>query len=260
MKRISLAVFGLLAAAAYAGAPAGRARRKPVQTEQSMERKVVRIVRANYLLYLPKGYGKEKKAWPLMLFLHGAGERGTALALVKKHGPPKLVEKGREFPFILVSPQCPHGAWWDMDVLTGLLDEIAEKYTVDADRVYVTGLSMGGYGTWSLASRHPGRFAGIVPICGGGNAHTARRMKDIPTWVFHGGKDPVVPTSQSQRMVDAMKRAGAKDVKLTIYPDAGHDSWTKAYEDPELYKWLLRQKRKKKPQPKAKAPVGKDRN
>ena len=109
-----------------------------------------------------------------MLFLHGAGERGNDLNLVKKHGPPRLVEEGKSFPFVIVSPQCPENHWWEPVALTGLLDEIVEKYKIDKDRIYVTGLSMGGFGTWSLAAYSPKRFAAIVPICGGGEAVAAK--------------------------------------------------------------------------------------
>ena len=117
---------------------------------------------------LPAERLRQKDSWPLMLFLHGAGERGDDLELVKKHGPPKLIEAGKDFPFIVVSPQCPQGRWWEPVELATLLDEIVEKQKVDKDRIYVTGLSMGGFGTWSLAAFQPGRFAAIVPICGGG--------------------------------------------------------------------------------------------
>ena len=198
-------------------------------------------VTVKYLLYLPKDYD-QKESWPLLVFLHGAGERGDNLDLVKKHGPPKLIEAGKQFPFIVVSPQCPDGQWWDSFTLTALLDEIVEKYKVDHDRIYLTGLSMGGFGTWALASRTPNRFAAIVPICGGGDPFHAKEIAHVPAWVFHGGKDPTVPIENSQRMVEALKKSGG-NVKFTIYPEAGHDSWTEAYNTPELYEWLLQQKR-----------------
>ncbi len=183
-------------------------------------------------------------SWPLLLFLHGAGERGDDLDLVKKHGPPMLIEQGQEFPFIVVSPQCPTNRRWEPFELATLLDEIVEKYQVDEDRIYVTGLSMGGFGTWSLAAYQPDRFAALAPICGGGEPIMARLLRPIPTWVFHGAKDPIVPLERSTAMVEAIKAAGG-DVKFTIYPDAGHDSWTESYANPELYEWLLQQKRTK---------------
>lgn len=195
-----------------------------------------------YLLYLPKDYAQQQ-AWPLMLFLHGAGERGENLDQVKTHGPPKLVEAGQQFPFILVSPQCPKDRWWQPMELAALLDEIVEKYKVDPDRIYVTGLSMGGFGTWALAAYQPRRFAALVPICGGGETLHAKLLAGVPIWVFHGAKDRVVPPERSQAMVDSLKKQGG-NVQFTLYPDAQHDSWTATYADPELYRWLLQQSRK----------------
>ena len=200
-------------------------------------------VKLDYLVYLPEDYEK-KEAWPLVIFLHGAGERSADLELVKKHGPPKLVEGGKKFPFIVVSPQCPQDKWWTAMPLelTALIDEIESKHKVDKDRVYLTGLSMGGFGTWMLAAHTPERFAAIAPICGGGETLGTRRLTRLPTWVFHGAKDPVVPLKRSEDMVEALKRAGG-NVKFTIYPEAGHDSWTATYDSPEFYSWLLAQKR-----------------
>jgi predicted peptidase len=204
-------------------------------------------VSLNYLLYLPPGYERQDK-WPLVLFLHGAGERGDILDRVKLHGPPKLIEKGKQFPFIIVSPQCPSGHWWNNEVLplSALLDDIESKYKVDRDRVYLTGLSMGGFGTWALAGYSPNRFAAIIPICGGGETLLARVLKNMPVWAFHGGKDPVVPVKRSQDLIDALKKTNP-EVKLTIYPDALHDSWTATYDNPEIYEWLLAHKRKAQP-------------
>ncbi len=198
-------------------------------------------VEMDYLLYLPKHYDKQK-SWPLLLFLHGAGERGDDLELVKKHGPPKLIAKGKEFPFIVVSPQCSADVWWEPIELTALLDKIIDTHNVDEDRIYVTGLSMGGFGTWRLAAYTPDRFAAIAPICGGGEAYWARRFRHLPTWAFHGAKDKGVPVERSQEMIDALKENGGQP-KLTIYPDAGHDSWTETYHNPQFYEWLLAQRR-----------------
>ena len=215
------------------------------QSEQMFQKEITRTVSLRYLLYLPKGYGQNKEEkWPLILFLHGAGERGNHLELVKKHGPPKLIEQGKEFPFVIVSPQCPADSWWTemLDGLTALLDEIQSKYAVDPDRVYLTGLSMGGFGTWALACRHPERFAAIVPICGGGEWFLATRLKNVPVWAFHGAKDSVVPPRESTEMVDALQRAGG-DAQLTVYPEAQHDSWTQTYDNPQLYEWFLSHRR-----------------
>lgn len=220
--------------------PAGR----PAQQAGQMERQVA--VRLKYLIYLPKGYDQDtEKKWPLILFLHGAGERGDDLEKVKIHGPPKIVEKGRDLPFIVISPQCPADSWWEPFPLNALLDEVQERYRVDPDRVYLTGLSMGGFGTWELAARYPERFAAIAPICGGGNRLLAGRLKNIPVWAFHGDKDPVVPVGRTDEMVEALQRAGGQ-VKYTRYPGVQHDSWTAAYANPELYEWFLSHERGKK--------------
>jgi predicted peptidase len=219
------------------------ARAESPQQEKQFEKEITVKAKIKYLLYLPKGYESDStKAWPLVLFLHGAGESGDNLNKVKLHGPPKLIEnKKMDFPCIVVSPQSARMGW-NIDLLTALLDDIESRYRVDKDRVYLTGLSMGGYGTWSLAAAHPERFAAIVPICGGGNPADAPKLKNLPIWVFHGAKDNTVPMERSEHMVKALKAVGG-NVKFTVYPEAGHDSWTAAYEDPELYKWLFAQKR-----------------
>jgi predicted peptidase len=161
---------------------------------------------------------------------------------VKVHGPPKLIAQGKSLPFIVVSPQCPRRSSWSspeqVAVLKALLDEITEKYRVDESRVYLTGLSMGGYGTWALASTYPERFAAIAPICGGGQPRMARRLRGVPIWVFHGAKDGTVPLARSEEMVEAVKKAGGS-VEFTVYPEAKHDSWTVTYDNPKLYDWLL---------------------
>jgi predicted peptidase len=209
-----------------------------------------------YLLFLPQTYKEDQaKKWPLMLFLHGAGERGSDIAKVTVHGPPKLVKERSDFPFLLVSPQCPAGQTWSDEALLGLLDEVIQEYRVDKSRVYLTGLSMGGYGTWSLGLRNPDRFAAIAPICGGGDflpillppPGKESFLKRLPVWVFHGGKDDVVPLTESERMVTALKKIGNETVKLTVYPEAGHDSWTETYNNQELYDWFLQHKISAKP-------------
>jgi predicted peptidase len=205
-----------------------------------------------FLSYVPKGYtGKDGKRWPLMLFLHGAGERGADVQRVAIHGPPTLVKQGKEFPFIIIAPQCPDGERWQEEALLQLLDHVRHDYAVDTNRVYLTGLSMGGFGTWKLGMAHPERFAAIVPICGGGetidvllaSGRRAASLKSLPVWAFHGAKDPVVPLEESERMVNALKKLGCKEVKLTVYPEAQHNSWTETYNNPEVYEWLLKHSR-----------------
>jgi predicted peptidase len=193
----------------------------------------------HYLLFLPKDYGTTNKArkWPVILFLHGSGERGDDLDLVKKHGPPKIVESKPDSPFITVSPQCPSGSRWQPAELMQLIEHVSKTLAVDPTRIYVTGLSMGGSGTWSLAAAYPDKFAAIAPICGRGDPATAEKIKHLPTWVFHGAKDSAVSLEQSEKMVEALKKAGGEP-KYTLYPDAGHDSWTVTYDNPDFYEWL----------------------
>jgi len=218
----------------------------PGQHKQQLEKSSSNTLGCKYLLYLPEGYGQKKKKWPMVLFLHGAGERGDDLSLVEVHGPPKIVQSKKDFPFVVVSPQCPNGGWWSKqhEVLISLLDEIIQQGDVDESRIYLTGLSMGGYGSWSLGCEYPDRFAAIAPICGGGDPLLAGRLKDLPVWAFHGAKDKTVPLEKSELMVEAVSNAGG-DAKLTVYPEAGHDSWTETYNNPELYEWFLRHHRKK---------------
>ncbi len=226
--------------------PASVATADEKQQEKSFEKEITITVKLNYLLYLPEGYETSDKPWPMILFLHGAGETGQDLARVKRAGPPKLIARGQAFPFIVVSPQS-QAMGWNAEALNGLIDEVESKYRVDKDRVYLTGLSMGGGGTWTLAAAHPERFAAIAPICGAmrsarGAKAMASKLKGLPIWVFHGAKDTTVPIARSEEMVNALKDLGA-DVKFTIYPEAKHDSWTETYDNPELYTWFLSHKR-----------------
>jgi predicted peptidase len=213
------------------------------QAARHFEAQIRVTAQFDYLLFLPKDYGKFKQRWPLMVFLHGAGEAGTNLARLTTLGPPRIVESKPDFPFILVSPLSP-ARGWDPDKLNALLDEIIRKYRVDKDRVYLTGASMGGSGTWALAAAHPEKFAAIAPLCGTGNPADAPKLAKLPIWAFQGAKDPVVHLARAQEMVDAVKAADG-NVKFTVYPDAGHDIWTRTYDDPELYRWLLQQKRRR---------------
>ncbi len=195
-----------------------------------------------YLRYLPAGYEEEReKRWPLVLFLHGAGERGNDIEQIKQHGLPKLIEAGQDFPFVVISPQCPPGEWWNIWALEGLIEQTARELKIDRDRIYLTGLSMGGFGTWALAVRHPERYAAILPICGGGERQLARMLRDMPIWAFHGDEDAVVPVERSQEMIDAIKKLGGSP-RLTVYPGVKHDSWTATYENPEIYEWMLSQR------------------
>lgn len=194
-----------------------------------------------YLLYLPPGYADQPdKKWPVVFFLHGSGERGTALELVKFHGLPRVIDQGQDFPFIAVAPQLPLKDRWiyQLENLDRIYAEILANYRVSSEQVYLTGMSNGGQGTWAWTLAHPERFAAIVPICGRSFPDPASQLKHLPIWVFHGAKDDVVPLEESNSMVEALQEVGA-DVRLTVYPEAGHDSWTVTYANPELYEWLL---------------------
>ena len=208
---------------------------------QPAQRQVTQTGSYDYLLFLPKGYEAQEQ-WPMILFLHGAGERGSNLEYVKRHGVARIVEEQQDFPFIVASPQCPRGQYWSVPSLSALLDEVSSTYRVDPSRVYLTGLSMGGYGTWRLAAAQPHRFAAVAPICGGGNPEEACNLKDLPVWAFHGARDTVVRLSESEEMVEALKACGG-NVQFTVYPEADHDSWTQTYNNPALYDWFLEHRR-----------------
>ncbi len=213
---------------------------------QSAQQKMKTTIQAeiNYLMFLPKDYVKSGKPSPMIVFLHGSGERGTDLEKVKAWGPPAIVEKNPDFPFIVVSPQCPQGQWWNTYLLKGMIDDVLANYNVDKSRVYLTGLSMGGFGAWELAMTFPGYFAAIAPICGGGNPLLVSKLKNTPVWVFHGKKDESVPEQQSAMMVEALKKIGA-DVEYTVLPEGGHsDAWIYAYDKAGLFDWFLKHQKK----------------
>ncbi|KNC97369.1 dienelactone hydrolase [Spizellomyces punctatus DAOM BR117] len=246
-----------------------------------------------YLLSTPPQYEEDSsKKWPLILFLHGAGESARGgqndLEFVKRHGIPKLVtayeliQAGKppivhvpdlkaakktvdeEEPdaaslpvpeetaklvaetFITVSPQVDltKGYGWNAHVLEHLLNEIEDTYRVDASRIYVTGVSMGGQGTWNIALHNPQRFAAIAPICGGTDTLRLGLIKHLPVWVFHGVLDNIIPITESEQAVEALQEHGGK-VKYTSYPRAKHDSWTETYNNPEVVKWFLEHKKER---------------
>lgn len=228
---------------------------RPGETAQKFLLEHKQVLSANYLLFLPHDYDAHSdRRWPLIFFLHGIGERGTNVRLVTRHGPPRLARKMTNFPFIVVSPQCPPHQRWADAVLLALLNDVENKYAVDPRRVYLTGLSMGGFGAWDFGLRYPGRFAAMAPMSSGGDIIDIlmarysdlvklNELRSLGVWAFHGGKDTTVPPSESQHMVQALKSIGCKDVKLTIFPDAKHDCWDRAYSNPELYTWFLRHAR-----------------
>lgn len=218
-----------------------RDNRNIVRKRKSAHRKV----EYRYLLYFPRGFDTHrKKGYPLLLFLHGTGERGNNLGLVKNSGPIREIENGRDLPFIALAPQCPANDSWNVDSLAALLDHVQATHNVNPGRVYLTGLSMGGQGVWMLANAFPERFAAIAPVCPPVlRNRVAERFKDIPAWVFHGAMDSDVPIQNSITMVKAIRDVGG-NVRFTIYPDADHDSWTQTYSNPALYKWFMKHARK----------------
>ncbi len=200
---------------------------------------ITKKVEAPYLLRLPRGYDPHADdTWPLILFLHGAGQCGDDLVHVRDEGLLPHLSKFPDFPFIVVAPQCPCGEWWDIDMLSALVSTIIRTLRVDRSRVYATGLSLGGMGTWDLAARHPDWFAAIAPICGPVDAANAPKFRNLPVWVFHGERDPHVPVTESIDMVEALQREGA-DVEFTFFPEGGHEIWDEVYSDWELYEWFL---------------------
>lgn len=218
-----------------------------------------------YLLQTPTGE-PPKDGWPLLLFLHGYGECGTDLEKVKVHGPPKLTDRFEQLSnCIIVSPQCPTDSWWRVDALRALVDEVlCSRDHIDRDRLYVTGLSMGGYGIWTFLSHDPHTFVAAVPICGGGDPLRLPKnqppekigvknefkpeglagARHVPIWTFHGTEDGAVPIAESELIVRMLRDAGNTSLQFTIYERAGHvAAWEKAYENPEMWDWLFSQRR-----------------
>ena len=217
-----------------------------MQQEQTLDRPFKRNVRLRYLLHVPEGGGKH----PVILFLHGRGERGSDLDKIRVHGIPRVVDENPDFPFITVSPQCPGYTSWFLisDALEALVDDLLKRDDVDPTRFYLTGLCMGGYGVWHLAAQRPETFAAIAPICGGaswmnGFPERVEQLIHTPVWAFHGGDDPIVPLSEQQQLIDALKPISKADVRFTVYPECGHDSWTPTYAHLELYDWFLQHRR-----------------
>ena len=197
----------------------------------------------NYLLYTPK---KAKKDMPLIIFLHGSGEKGNDLEKVKIHGPFKYL-KDHELDAYVLAPQCPQDEYWDEEVLYRLIQKVIKEKNIDTSRVYLTGLSMGGWGAWNLAFAHPDTFAALVPIAGFVDRVPMIencKIKDIPVRMFHGLLDDVVDVSYSVNIYKKLKTC-SNDIELTIFDDANHDSWTRVYDDPAIYEWMMQQQKKK---------------
>jgi predicted peptidase len=217
------------------------AQEKPrsVTERHLFEAQISRHVSASYLLSLPAAYRESKEKWPLIFFLHGGSGRGDDLNLVRQYGPPAVAAQRPDFPFVVLSPQCPKGEiWTDTDLLVSLLDDCIARYRIDRNRVYLMGMSLGGRGAWYLAYKYPDRFAALVPVCAWApNADWVRALKDMPVWVFHGDKDTHVPLSSSDDMIKALHAIG-NNARFTILPGRGHDI-ADVFDRPDLYAWLL---------------------
>lgn len=199
-----------------------------------------------YYVYTPKEYSKDKK-YPMIVFLHGAGERGNGadeLDKINKHALAKYAKEGKEIPAILLCPQCPGRIVWNNIVfeLKALIDKVAEEYGADMNRISITGISMGGFGTWEMGLTFSNFFSAIAPICGGGLSWRCGNLINTPIWAFHGDCDSVVPPKNSIEMVDSVIMNGG-NAKLTLFHGVGHDSWDSAYLDTKVIAWLLSQKR-----------------
>jgi predicted peptidase len=236
-----------LAALAFCSVCAFAEEATPQLAPKSFESQITLKLGYKYFLTLPDGYASdEAKKWPLLVFLHGAGERGDDLNLLKKHGPPKLIAAGKKFEAIVVSPQVPAGDFWNPHGVKALVDDIRKSHRVDDTRLYITGISMGGFGTFDTIAAYPETFAAAVPICGGAGINVVKfgPLKEMPIWIFHGDKDTSVPIEFSQMAARWFERNKAQNVKLTVYPGVAHDSWTQTYDNPEVWEWLFEQKRK----------------
>lgn len=199
-----------------------------------------------FLLALPKDTESSGTQWPLIVFLHGRGECGDDLERIRSYGLSKLIEETEDFPCIVISPQCPAGSDWTplIDMLVALIKRVAADHNIDRNRIYLTGLSMGGRGCWRLALAAPKCFAAIVPICGRFDADWADlpNLASMPMRLYHGADDSVVSVGESERIMDALSGL-AENAELIIYPGVGHNAWDRAYHDPTLLTWLLKQER-----------------
>ncbi|MGH9323449.1 MAG: prolyl oligopeptidase family serine peptidase [Vicinamibacteria bacterium] len=222
-----------------------------------------------YQVFVPANWTPQKK-WPVIFFLHGAGERGADGDRQVDIGLPARLREMKDFPAVVVMPQCNRGAWWGDAEMEGqafaALEEAMKEFNGDPQRIYLTGLSMGGYGTWAFGYKYPEKFAALVPVCGGVVAsrrfitapswhpfsknpadpyqETASHLTKIPIWAFHGEMDPVVPAAESRKLTEAVKAAGG-NVRYTEYPGVEHNSWDRAYWEEELLPWLLAQEKGK---------------
>lgn len=209
-------------------------------TEKAGAQNTNKKVRYNYLAFLPDSYDSlNQELFPVVLYLHGRSVSGTDLNRLKRYGLPFFLDHGKKINFIVIAPQCPWGKTWGSENwLDTLYSEVCANYRVDTSKVYLTGMSLGGFGTWELANRYPHRFAAIAPLCGGAKDEWAKNLVHLPIWVFHGEKDPLVPVLRSDQMVKALKEFEAP-VTYSRLPDKGHNIH-RIYNDDRLYEWFSR--------------------
>lgn len=205
-------------------------------------------IKSTYKISYVLDYPQDSKGKvPLIVFLHGSGERGTNLEMVKAHSPFTYKNLIKE-PVAILAPQCPENVWWDTETIYHLIKEIQQKYKIDESRIILTGLSMGGWGTLKLALEHPEMFSAVVPVCAPVDRFmkaTAENYKDLPMKIFHGGNDDIVSPMNSIEIYQEIKKYN-KNVELTIFPDDNHNSWDSTYSNPKLYEWMLSQKKSDK--------------
>ena len=196
----------------------------------------------SFRTYLPEGYKLGNANFPIVFFLHGVGERGNNLDLVETHGIPKLIKNNKRFPFITVAPQCPLFEWWSRPEMTNSLINLVEKviqtYKADKSRIYLSGMSMGGYGSIALANKRPDLFAAMISVCGGADFDNFENLTKLPIWLFHGSEDDVHPASRSEKIYNQLKDINP-DIKLTIYDGIDHNSWDITFDNDDIYDWLL---------------------
>ena len=228
-----------LSLSAFTIAQAAPLVKKTAHFPADLQKKLVNMNK-DYLVFHPKQPGKHTKR-PLIIFLHGKGQRGHSINKLKVPGPVEFANKN-DFNFIVIAPQClvdkSGNGKWDLNDIDHLLEHAKATYTVDPKRIYMTGQSMGGFGTWRYAAENPTKLAAIAPVCGGGDPRMGKKYGKLPIWAFHGDKDTIVPLSASERMVNAVKKAGG-NAKLTIFEGVKHNSWVNAYAEKKLYSWFL---------------------
>lgn len=200
-------------------------------------------ISADYWLYLPADYGTSSTLWPLVIYLHGAGERGQRAERVKIYGLPRDLDAGRQFPAIVATPQCRRDASWNPDDLAVLLDRLQERFVIDPERIYVMGYSMGGFGAWELADRYPQRIAAVVSIAGATAPQTSAGMASVAAWAIHGENDEVVDPKVSREAIDRLRSFGGAG-RLTLLPHRDHGIPNFLNENPEIISWMLAQSKR----------------